>query len=450
MPPAPESGPLPAPAATTGGQLLPELGRGDLTALVVNTVIGSGIFGLPMLITGLLGSASALGYLAAAIGIGFIVLCFAEVSAQFRAAGGPYLYAREAFGRFVGVLVGWVTWLMRITAAAATARIFVSYLAVFWPAASKALAQAVLITLLFAALGAINYRGVRAGARTSDVLVIAKLIPLALFVGIGLWFVRGANFFTWKPAGGAISGNWFEAVLLLIFAFGGFDNAMFPGSEMRNPRRDTPFALLSGMGIVVVFYFLIQVVFQGTVSPAGVSAAVKAQPLAAAAARFLGLPGAWLMALGAMISIWGWFAATILGTPRLTFAMGERGDLPRVLCAVHRRFRTPHVSILLYVIASWALAMAGSFEWNASLSAVARLLTYGFTCAALPVFRRRDPGAPVFRVPLGWLVPALGVGFCLVLLTQMDRTDMALLSGTIALAAVSWLLTRPRAAAGAP
>ena len=148
------------------------------------------------------------------------------------------------------------------------------------------------------------------------------------------------------------------------------------------------------------------------------------------------------MAAGAMISIWGWFAATILGTPRLTFAMAERGDLPRILAVVHARFRTPYVSILLYVGASWVLALSGSFAWNASLSAVARLLTYGLTCAALPVFRRRTPEAAVFRAPGGWLAPGLGIGFCLVLLTQMNRTEMLLLAGTIVLAAISWLLTR--------
>ncbi len=427
--------------------LVPALTRADLTALVVNTIIGSGVFGLPLLVTGLLGALSPVGYLLAALGIAFIVLCFAEVSAQFRAAGGPYLYARQAFGRFVGVQVGWITWLMRISAAAATARIFVAYLAVFWPAAASGLAQALLITALFAALAAVNYRGVRAGARASNWLLIAKLVPLALFAAIGIWFVRAANFFAWKPAPGPAPPHRLQAVLLLIFAFGGFDNAMFPASEMRDPRRDAPFALLTGMAIVVVFYLSIQVVFQGVLNPAALPPLAAAQPLSAAAERFLGRPGAWLMAAGAMISIWGWFAATILGTPRLTFAMSERGDLPRWLGKVHPRFRTPYISILLYVGASWLLALSGSFAWNASLSAVARLLTYGLTCAALPVFRRRDPSAAVFRAPGGWLAPALGLGFCAVLLTQMNRTEFLLLGATVLLASLSWRLTRRSAAA---
>lgn len=428
----------PLAAAPASARLVAAIGRWDLCALLINTVIGSGIFGLPLLVTARLGSATPWAYLLAAAGIAVIVLCFAEVGAQFRLPGGPYLYARQAFGRFVGVQVGWVTWLMRITAAAATARIFTDYLGVLWPPAAAPPWDALLITALFAALALVNWRGVRAGTQASDVLLIAKLAPLAVFVAVGLWFVRADHFYAWPAGPGSVHARWFQAVLLLIFAFGGFDNAVFPASELRDPRRDVPFALFAGMLVVVVFYLLIQIVFQGTLTPA----AATSRPLAAAARAFMGPAGAWMIAGGAMLSIWGWFAATILGTPRLTFAMAEQGDLPRVLAAVHPRFRTPHLSILLYVGASWALALTGSFAWNASLSSIARLLAYGATCASLPIFRRRDPEAAVFRVPGGWLLPAIGMAFCFVLLTQMGRTDLLLLLATAALASLSWLMTR--------
>jgi len=424
-----------AAAESAAGGLVRALGRWDLTALVVNTVIGGGIFGLPMLITGMLGVASPFGYVAAAAGIGVIVLCFAEVSAQFRAAGGPYLYAREAFGPFVGLQVGWITWLMRVSAAGATANLFVMYLGAVWAPARSVEMRWAVITFLFAVLALINIRGVAQGASASNFFVTAKLIPLLVFAGVGILFVRAKTFTSWPAAG---RNHWLEAILLLIFAFGGFDNAMFPGSEMRDSRRDAPFALLAGMGIVTVIYLLIQIVFQGTVA----AGAVTDRPLATAAHNFLGAPGAWLMAIGAMLSVWGWFAATMLGTPRLTFALGERGDFPKFFSAVHSRFRTPYVSILFYAGLGWALALAGNFKWNASLSAVARLLTYGITCAALPVFRRRDPAAPVFRAPGGYLFPALGVGFCVLLLTQMDRLDFGILIATVLLATLTWIWSR--------
>jgi basic amino acid/polyamine antiporter, APA family len=416
------------------------LGRWDVTALVVNTVIGAGIFGLPMLVTGQLGALGPLGYVAATAGISVIVLCFAEVSAQFRSAGGPYLYAREAFGSFVGLQVGWITWLMRVSAAGATANLFVTYLAAVWSPARSPDVRWALITALFALLAFINIRGVRGGAAASNLFVAAKLVPLLAFIGIGLFFVRIKIWSSWSSVH---HGSWLQAILLLMFAYGGFDNAMFPASEMTNARRDAPFALLAGMGMVTVVYLLIQIVFQGTVA----AGTVTDRPLATAARQFLGAPGGWLLAFGAMLSIWGWFAATMLGTPRLTFALGECGDFPKFFSAVHPRFRTPYVSILFYAGLGWALAVSGNFEWNVGLSVVARLLSYGVTCGALMVFRRRDPDAQVFRAPAGYLIPALGIGFCVVLLTQMNRSDFVILAVTILLATVTWLWSRRRAAA---
>jgi basic amino acid/polyamine antiporter, APA family len=424
----------PDPPSSRSG-LVATLGRLDLTTLVVNTVIGGGIFGLPVLIADQLGALSLLGYLAAAVGIAVIVLCFAEVSAQFTAAGGPYLYAREAFGPFMGLQVGWVTWLMRIAATGANANLFVMYLEILWQPARLAFVRWTIITALFAIPTFINIRGVRQGATTNNLFVAAKLIPLLVFVAVGVFFIDPHGFASWHPAG---HWQWFQAILLLVFAFGGFDNAVLPASEMHDPRRDTWFALLVGMGIVTVVYVLIQAVFQGTVA----AGTATDHPLATAAAHFLGAPGKWLMAIAAMVSVWGWFSATMLGTPRLTFALGERGDFPRFFSAVHPRFRTPYISILCYAGFGWILALSGSFAWNASLSAVARLLTYGATCGALPVFRRRNPHAEVFRAPAGYLISACGVAFCVVLLTQMGLLDFIILAGTVLLAALTWLRSR--------
>lgn len=420
-----------SPPSTAPPGLVPTLTRWDLATLVVNTVVGGGIFGLPMVIAGLLGTASTLGYVAAAAGIAVIVLCFAEVGAQFRSAGGPYLYAREAFGPFVGLQVGWVTWLMRIAATGANANLLVLYLSAIWAPASFAPVRWTIVTALFATSALANIRGVKQGARASNLLVAAKFVPLLVFAGVGLLFIRRATLATWPVTGG---GAWAQAVLLLVFAYGGFDNAVVPASEMRDPARDTPTALLGGMAVVTVLYLLVQLVFQGTVQ----AGSTTDQPLAFAARAFLGGPGAWLMALGAVLSVWGWFAATMLGTPRLTYAMSERGDFPRPFSAIHPRFHTPYVSILCYAGLGWLLALSGSFAWNAGLSAVARLLTYGVTCGAVPIFRRRNPTLTVFRVPGGHLIPVLGVVFCFVLLTQMDLADFMVLAATVVLAALTW------------
>ncbi len=418
------------------------LGRWDLTALVVNGILGSGIFGLPAAIAALVGWLSPLAYLLAGAGIACIVLCFAEVSARFTVAGGPYVYARRAFGRFVGVQVGWVSWLVRMASAGANANLLVLYLASFWPQAQHGLARVAVLTALFGLLTVVNYRGVRQGALASNLLVIGKLIPLLIFTLVGLFACNLGTLRSWvipQP-------NWTRALLLLIFAYGGFENATFPGAEMRNARRDAPFALLAGLGLVSGLYFAIQIIFLATV-PAGTH---TDQPLATAALHFLGPAGVWMISAGALIYVWGWFAGTMLGTPRLTYALAEQGDFPAVFARLHARFRTPHVSILVFSLLSWMLALAGTFEWNASLSAVARLLTYGTTCAALLPLRHRMGAEGDFRLPAGLLWSFAGVAFCASLLFRMSRTELTILAATVVLASFTWLWARSQDPGRAP
>jgi len=417
--------------------LVRALGRWDLTSLVVNSVIGSGIFGLPAILLGLVGGLSPLAYLAAGAGMAVIIVCFAEVASRFREAGGPYLYAREAFGQFVGLQIGWIAWLVRLTSAGANSNLFVVYLGELWQPANEPVVRIVLLTSMFGFLAVINYRGVRHGALLSDLFVVAKLVPLAVFILVGLFFLRGENFQLAKAAG---LSDWSQALLLLVFAYGGFEQVLMPASEAREPKRDMPFALLTGLAVVATVYLLIQVVVVGTLA----SGAVTERPLAMAARGFLGVAGAWLLSVGALISTYGWMSGGILAAPRLTFALGERGDFPAFFAAVHPRFRTPHVSILLFVGLSWALAVAGTFAWNVTLSAVARLLTYAATCVALLVFRRRFSEAPVFRAPAGTVLALLGIGFCVVLLLRMGRAELIILGVTMALGGATWLWARRR------
>ncbi len=416
-------------------RLVRALGRWDLTGLVVNSVIGSGIFGLPAIILGLVGGLSPLAFLGAGAGIAVIMTCFAEVASRFREAGGPYLYAREAFGQFVGLQIGWIAWLVRLTSAGANSNLFVVYLGELWHPATEPVVRVVLLTLMFGFLAVINYRGVRHGALVSDAFVVAKLVPLAVFILVGLFFLRGENFQLAKAAG---LSDWSQALLLLVFAYGGFEQVLMPASEARDPKRDMPFALLTGLAVVATVYLLVQVVVVGTLAPE----AVTERPLAVAARGFLGAGGAWLLSAGALISTYGWMSGGILTAPRLTFALGERGDFPRFFAAVHPRFRTPYVSILLFTGLSWALAVAGTFQWNATLSAVARLLTYAVACAALLVFRRRAPDGAVFHAPAGALLAVLGMAFCIGLLLRMGWAELLILAVTMALAGATWLWAR--------
>jgi basic amino acid/polyamine antiporter, APA family len=159
--------------------------------------------------------------------------------------------------------------------------------------------------------------------------------------------------------------------------------------------------------------------------------------------------GAALVAIGALISFYGYLSAKILAMPRVPFALAEQGDFPQVFAAVYRRFQTPYVSILAFAGLVWGFSLVGEFKWNVTLSAVARLLYYGVGCAALPVLRRRQPEGAMFRLPWGSVFAVVGVILCLILATRVDFGQSLIVVGTIALGLVNWMLVARRASPGA-
>jgi len=416
------------------------IGRWSLAALMVNSIIGSGIFGLPSVLAGFVGAASPLVMLLGGVCTGVIMACFAEVASQFTSTGGPYLYARVTFGRFVGIQMGWMLWLAQLTAPAANANLFVLYLGEFWPHAKQTIPRFLILSLLVWGLAAVNLRGVRAGARVSNVLTAAKLLPLVVIIGVGTVFLlsRGRALSLPFLAVGAVS--WMEVMLRAVFAYGGFETALTPMAEARNPRRDAAFAVFTALLTCTVVYTLVQWVAVGTVP----DLAHSERPLADAARALMGRAGAGLITVGALVSFYGYLSAKVLAVPRITFALAERGDFPSFFAAVHPRFRTPYVSILIFALLTWLLALAGSFAWNLTLSSVARLFYYGVTCAALPVLRRKQPGAALFRLPAGPVFAVIGVIICAVLVTRVDRSGFLILLVTITLAALNWLWARNR------
>jgi amino acid transporter len=390
-------------------ELVRAIGRWSLVALVVNSIIGSGVFGLPSTVAALIGKYSPYAVLAAGAGMCIIIGCFAEVASRFQQAGGPYLYARVAFGRLMGIQTAWMLWLGQVAAPAANANLFVIYLGEFFPHAKDPLPRAAILTVLVGLLTYINIRGVRAGAQVSNLFTAAKLVPLFAVIVLGLFVLHHQHWHiaTASPAGRLNTDQWLKSMLLLVFAYGGFETALAPMSEAKNPRRDAPFALFTALLVCTVIYALIQWVVVGVLP----DAAHSQRPLADVARLAAGPVGAALVAVGALISFYGYLSAKILGMPRVSFALAERGDFPKPFAAVHPRFRTPYISILIFGALVWGFALGGEFKWNVTLSAVARLLYYGVGCAALPVLRRKAPeGAnATFRLPAGNFLAALGV-----------------------------------------
>jgi amino acid transporter len=378
--------------------LLRGIRRWDLAAVAINGIIGAGIFGLPAQAYKLAGVYSILAFVVCAAIVTLIILCFAEVASRFSGTGGPYLYAQTAFGPFIGFEVGWMMWLARVTAFAANCNLFVGYLSYFWSDADTPAVRAGVIGAVVLLITAINILGVRDTAVITNWFTIAKLVPLTLFICAGLFFVVPANYAA--PATLPTYGQFSAAVLLLVYAFTGFEMAVIPAGEVENPKRNIPVAVLTAIGVVAVFYVLIQVVCIGTLP----DLAGSSRPLADASRTFAGSAGATVISAGAMISIIANLNVIILAGSRLPFAMAAGGDLPGFLSRTNRRFRTPHSAILLTALVVLVMTLSWSFVQSVAISTVARLLAYVGTCASLPVLRRKtQEGEAGFRVPAGSL-----------------------------------------------
>jgi len=408
--------------------------------VMVNIIVGGGIFELPATVAGIMGRQSPIACLIAAAGIGVIAACTAEVASRFRQAGGPYLYAKTAFGRFIGLQTAWLLWLTRIAAAAAVANVFIDYLQDFLPQARGPVARLAILTILIVGFAAINIRGVKAGTRVSNVFLVFKLLPLVILVGSGLGFIYVHGTPVAQRAVTHSAGEWMNAVFLFVFAYGGFEAALIPTGELKDPTRDAPVALLCALTIVTALYYLVQVVVVGTLG----SSAQTNLPLVAAADAFGAARMARVVSAGALLSILGFFAANMIATPRITFAMAEQGDFPCVFAAIHRRYHTPYISILAFAILVWLLTLVGTFRWNVALSAASRLFIYGMVCAALPTLRKNIPRQEGFHLPGGQVFALLGIAFALTLLSRIGLAEVIVLAITAFVAFLNWLAVRRR------
>lgn len=402
-----------------------------MTALGINGVIGSGIFLLPGVAVGMMGPASILSFAFAGFLCFMIALCFAEAGSRFSGTGGPYVYAREAFGGFMGFQVGWMTWWVRVISWAALANAFSMALADIVPGIGGFVAQKAVVTGVIVLLAAVNVRGVKTGAGLTNLFTVAKLVPLAVFLFAGAFFVKSARFAPFAPHG---FGDFGETTMVILWAFVGFEVLTVPAGEMKRPRRAVPRALVFVMSLVTVIYLGVHAVAIGTYD----ELAGSANPVAESARAFLGSFGGGLIGVGIVLSIFGTNAGSALIAPRCIFALAEKGQLPAALARIHPRYKTPWIAILLTALVSLALALSGSFAQLAVISVVARFVQYIPTCLAVLVFRRRDrlSGAAAtgrFRAPLGPALPLLSVVLCLWLLTQTEPSKLAAGAGAFVL-----------------
>jgi amino acid transporter len=409
-------------AAPTVG-LKRALGRWDLTAIGINQVIGGAIFAMPAVVAARAGAWSI--WLIVLVGAASLLIAasFAEVGSRFDSTGGPYVYTRQAFGRFLGFEVGWMQWFTRVASWASVINVLVSSLGFYWPGVTAGADRLALLAAIIAVLAGINIIGIQQSAWVVNGLTIGKLAPIALFIIVGLPAIDAAQL---HPAGPLAFGDAAATTLLLIYTFGGYEVIPVPAGEAKDPRRAVPFALMATIATVTLIFVLTQIVAFGTLP----GLAASKTPLADASVLLMGAAGAALITLGAVVSTLGNNMGQALSGSRMLFALAEEGDLPAFVRRVHPRFRTPVNAIVITAAVSFVLAATGTFVTMAAASAVSRLFIYFFTCAATLRLRRSGP-AP-FRVPFGPVIPLAAIAIVIAILA--GATNEQKVAGLITLA----------------
>ena len=422
-------------------QLVRELGVRQLAAIIVNYIVGAGIFVLPALAATRLGSAAVLAYLVCAVIAGLMVLCFAEAGSRVASTGGPYAYAEAAFGSYVAFIVGALNLLSASLAMGAVSGLFAGSILALTDVTAPVARPLVMLGVVGAATW-INIRGLKAGARLVEVATLVKLVPLVLFVAAGAFMVKLPNL-TW-PAAPAAS-DVFATAGFIFLAFAGIESALQPSGEVRDPARTVPRAALTATAVVVVLYISVQLVAQGILGDALASEGVA--PLASAAGAAYGPAARTLMLAAAAASMFGHLCGAVLAGPRSVFALGRDGFLPRALGTVHPTRHTPHVAILAFAAVSLAFGLSGSFERLAILTNLAALLVY--VVVALAAWRLRTAGVRLegepFALPGGPLVPILAcTTIGAVIVATVSVKEVAAMAVAIAVATALFVVRQIR------
>jgi amino acid transporter len=416
--------------------LIRAIGRWALTAAVINSVIGSGVFGLPSTLAGFAGAWSPVTVLIAGVGIFVIVLCFAEVGSRFDGAGGPYLYTREAFGPAFGFQIGWLHIWTRLLSCAAVLNVLSAYLAPLVPWAGTTTGRASVMIFTMTLVTVINVIGVRQASWTVNAFTIAKLLPLVLVIILGLIQFDRSVLETQTVA----EPKWTDAVLILMFGYGGFESGVVAGSESRDPKRDTAFALITAMLAITVIYCFIQLAVVGVLPNAAASKA----PIAETLSVLLGPVGLTLGSIAVIISVYGWLTGFSLMSPRILYSMADRNEFPKIFASVHPTFRTPHVAIIVNSAIALGLGLISNFGQLATFGAITRLGIYMATCAALIALRKKLGQPETFRAPGGPVLAIIGIAFGLWLLSTRKLDQAWLLPVVVAVGGLMWISMRTR------
>ncbi|MDQ2890044.1 MAG: amino acid permease [Gemmatimonadota bacterium] len=417
------------------------IGVRGLAATAFNVTVGGGIFVLPAVVAASIGQSGPIAYVVVAAAMGLIVLCFAQAGSRVSLTGGPYAYVEVALGKYVGFLVGTLLWLVGTTATAAVGSAFVGSVAVFYAPLSDPVPRAVILALLFALFGALNIRGTRESTRFMELVTVAKLLPLIVFIVIGAALAHGTPPDVFGSIAPAKLGR---SVIVLIFAFAGIEFALVPSGEVKDPARTVPRALFAAMVAITLLYVSIQYVAQLILGDS--LAAHQAAPLTAAARAVMGTGGALLLGVGASISMFGYVSGMLFTAPRALYAFGRDGILPAMFAKVHPVYETPAVAIIAQCVMTFLAAVTSGFTELAILANIGVLVLYLFCCISAYELRRRNVqmGGTPFRIPGGALVPILAVAVIVWILSNATLKEFSVIGGVLVVASLLFLLARGR------
>ncbi|MDY4511177.1 APC family permease [Streptococcus hyovaginalis] len=405
----------------------------------ITAIIGSGIFLLPSSGVQLIGVASIFVLLFDALLVISIALCFAKAATYFDRDGGPYLYAKEAFGNFVGFEVGFVTWAIRLIAQATMAVAFTTALGSIFPYFATQTGKMLVASILIIGLSATNIAGVNLSKILINTVTVAKLLPLILFVAVGIFFIEGNNFNPMFPGGEYVSGSFGQAAVTLFYAFTGFEGIVVAAGDMENPKKNLPKVIFLSILVVSLFYVLIQVVSIGILGPE--AAAASSVPIQDAFERVAGGFGKALISAGTLLSTGGLLISSVYLTPRSGSALAENGMLPAVV-AKRNRFNAPYVAIIISAIIVLAIAWSGTFSSLAMISAISRFAQYIPTCLAVLVFAKtKKEVTSSFTLPFGWFIPVLALLVSSWLLFQVSGEQLLWGLGALLVAVPFYFVT---------
>lgn len=397
------------------------IGIFGLSANIINIMIGAGIFALPAIITGIMGTSSIFSYLFCGILITLVVLCFAEAGSKVNNTGGPYTYIETAFGDYFGFIAGIFASGSNMIASAAVAIALVNILATINPVFDLSWVRISFLFIMYVSLAFINIKGVKQGIGLIKLNTILKVSPLLILVIFGLSHISFDNLHIEALPKFSQLG---ESSLILFFAFLGCETGLIVGGEIKNPKQTIPRAILISIGSVVLLYIAIQTICQGVLGDNLIN--YEAAPLAETAKVVLGPFGYILLTIGAAVSMFGVISGDLLNSPRILFALSRDQVIPiKKLSKVHPKYATPHIAIVTHTTITFALAISGSFEQLVILATSSILLLYlGVACSVIKLRKTQKAEPGEFKIPGGKLIPLVSIGIIIYFLSNLSLKEI--------------------------